>query len=131
MSKKCVIPTIASPNVMIVNSSNLSTRCGKLMILLLKFPCMKNGRNAPVITAITFIHIIMFVKFRNVHIKAIMYIVHTTDRLVIEFPAAPFNDFSFIAGIVYNVSTVSSIISMDIMNGRLIFSQFVDMVFVM
>ena len=46
ISKKNVIPTIASPNVIIVNSSNLSTKWGKLTILLSKSPFKKNGKNA-------------------------------------------------------------------------------------
>ena len=45
ISKKIVIPTIASPKVIIVNSSNLSTKWEKLTIPLSKSPPKKNGKN--------------------------------------------------------------------------------------
>ena len=56
-SKNSANPTTASPKVMIVNNSNLSTRWGKLMIFLLNLPLMKNGKNAPANTAKTLIQI--------------------------------------------------------------------------
>ena len=71
VSKKCVRQTIASPKVMIVRSSNLSTRWEKLMMLLSNFPLMKNGRNAPVSTATTLIQITYWVKPEIKHKMAI------------------------------------------------------------